>query len=635
MAPAIYIAKSGAKNAPTLPADAVTRTFGIFGMKDSGKTTAARVLVEGVCKIGGHAVVVDPVGVWWGATRAGSGPGIKGVVIGGEHGDVPLEETGGKLVAELVLAQQYPLVVIDTNLLRKAARHRFLADLLEEVYHRNRRPLMVVFEEADQTLPQAPKSMDPTLGRVLGAAEDIVKLGRSRGLGAALISQRFATVNKNVTEQIESLILLRIIGPNDRKAVKAWIESNGEADVTAKVMDSMAKLHQGEGWLYSPGWLRLLEKVRLRASRTLDSSATPTDEEAIQQDAATRAPVSLDDLRSQMAETIERAKENDPTELRKRVVELERELKKLRDAPAPEPEAAEPQLVYPWTDEEFERAMQDAQDAMSEADDARQVVEGVVEHVADARKHVEQLLGAMRTWRERKDNEIATLDKLIVKATGNRIAPGAGVLPSEVAAGAMRKAGLTPPGGKSHSTGARPVTPMQSPPRQLTDGLSGVEQKVLDALAWWAEIGVAQPSKGQVGFIAGYRVGKKVGGTYGNLLGKLRAAGLVDYPSAGAVVLTDAGRKLAWPADIERTDAGLQQAVYERLAGTERRVLEVIVDAYPAELHKRDVGAAAGYTVGEKVGGTFGNILGKLRTLGLIDYPSTGYVRAAPVMFIR
>lgn len=111
-------------------------------------------------------------------------------------------------------------------------------------------------------------------------------------------------------------------------------------------------------------------------------------------------------------------------------------------------------------------------------------------------------------------------------------------------------------------------------------------------------------------------------------------AGFIDYPSAGTVALTDAGRAVATPADIERTTAGLQDAIFRRLAEPERRVLAGVVDAYPDSLTKQDAGEQAGYTVGAKVGGTFGNILGRLRSLGLIDYPAPGQVVATDVLFL-
>lgn len=423
----IQIAKAGARNPPTLPPDAVTRTFGIFGMKDSGKTNTGRVVTEGIVKVGGHAIVFDPVGVWWGATRAGEGAGIPGVVIGGEHGDVPLEETGGKLIAELALERQYKLVVVDMKLLRKGAQHRFLADCLEELYFRNRLPLSVVFEEADQTLPQNPRGMNPTLGRVLGAAEDIVKLGRSRGLGGILISQRLATVNKNVTEQIENLILLRLVGPNDIKAVKEWVQSNGDPVATAKVLDTIAKLEQGEAWMYSPGWLKLLERIRVRHARTLDSSATPTVEQVQVEQSATRAPVSLDTLRTQMHETVERAKANDPKELRKRIATLEAELATARDAPAA---TAEPEPVWPFSDEEVERALEEAEVGLAEAHGAGETAKALIEQATRLREvagageeRVQRVVTALQAWGERRDASIKSIDDLIVKVTGNRIAP--------------------------------------------------------------------------------------------------------------------------------------------------------------------------------------------------------------------
>jgi uncharacterized protein len=97
------------------------------------------------------------------------------------------------------------------------------------------------------------------------------------------------------------------------------------------------------------------------------------------------------------------------------------------------------------------------------------------------------------------------------------------------------------------------------------------------------------------------------------------------FPGAGAAVARDPG--------IEPTNRGLQQAVFEKLDGPEKRVLQALVDVYPDALPKREVGERAGYTVGERVGGTFGNILGRLRSLGLIDYPSPGEAVATPLLF--
>ena len=85
----------------------------------------------------------------------------------------------------------------------------------------------------------------------------------------------------------------------------------------------------------------------------------------------------------------------------------------------------------------------------------------------------------------------------------------------------------------------------------------------------------------------------------------------------------------------EPTTEVLQRAIRERLEAPEWRVLSALIDAYPAALPKQEAGERSGYRVGPDVGGTFGNILGRLRSLGLIDYRRPGGVVALPVLFLE
>jgi hypothetical protein len=180
---------------------------------------------------------------------------------------------------------------------------------------------------------------------------------------------------------------------------------------------------------------------------------------------------------------------------------------------------------------------------------------------------------------------------------------------------------------------SKPRPPADASSRNGT--LSGSQQRILNSLAWYEWIGIPQPTKIQAGMVAGYRVGKRVGGTYGNLLGQLRSTGHLDYSADGRVALTEKGRAHAQLPDIEPTTEALQAEVFARLDEPERRVLRAIVEAYPEPISKPVVGERAGYTVGDRVGGTFGNILGRLRTLGLIEYPSPGQVVAEPILFVE
>jgi len=93
-----------------LPIDAVTDTIGVLAVKGAGKTYTFLVLVEEMVKAKIPVVVVDPVGVCWGlrASADGKWPGLAVTVLGGRHGDAPLEASAGRVVADLVVETRTP-----------------------------------------------------------------------------------------------------------------------------------------------------------------------------------------------------------------------------------------------------------------------------------------------------------------------------------------------------------------------------------------------------------------------------------------------------------------------------------------------------------------------------------------------
>src|SRR5262245_16721230 len=165
---------------------AATQTIGILARKGGGKTYLASKVVEELYRLECPIVVIDPVGNWWGLTVAANGknPGLSFAVLGGERGDVQLAPDGGAVVAELVMGRNLN-VVLDVSAFSKANMKRFVADFCErffELSKRRRQARMVVFEEAQRFAPQQFKGQE----RMLGAVEDIVRLGRNYGLGCIL-----------------------------------------------------------------------------------------------------------------------------------------------------------------------------------------------------------------------------------------------------------------------------------------------------------------------------------------------------------------------------------------------------------------------------------------------------------------
>ncbi len=602
------------------PLEIVTETIAILAKRGAGKSYTASVLVEEMLEARLQVVVVDPMGTWYGlrspneeSSRPTSYPIA---ILGGEHGDVPLEPTGGQLVADLVVDERLS-AVLDLSQFSKNEWRRFVADFVAKLYQRNREAMHVVLEEADLFAPEG-KLKRAGDEQMLGAVYDLVRRGRGRGIGSTLITQRSASISKEVLTQAEILIALRTTGPHDRRAIETWVEVHGMQEERDRVVSSLASLPTGTAWVWWPV-AEILRHVAIRDRRTFDSSATPKPGEA-KREPKTVADVDLDALAQRMASTIEKAKAEDPRELRRQVAELQRELARAKSQP--EVETRMETVVERVEVPVFNGQLEPLTAALA---DLRSFVEPVLELGDTLRAGADAIAGALDRWSEQKDPRVARAQPARVAAGGPR-GQRRDAAPSR---GRPAKARETAEGpGVASRSGV-------APPPSAASTLTGPQQRVLDALAWLEDVGFPQPTKIQTGFIAGYRVSKRVGGTFGNILGELRSAGLLDYPSAGLVELTETGRAVAAIPDIEPTTRGLQEAVYARLDGPEGRVLEVLVANYPAALTKRDVGELAGYTVGDRVGGTYGNILGRLRSLGLIDYPSPGEVIALPVLFLE
>jgi hypothetical protein len=119
----------------TLPLDAVTQTFAILAKRGVGKTYTAAVMTEEMLKAGLQVVIADPIGVWWGLRSSSDGTraGLPIIVLGGDHGDVPLEVAAGETIADLVVDERLS-VVLDLSRFRKGEQTRFMTDFCERLY---------------------------------------------------------------------------------------------------------------------------------------------------------------------------------------------------------------------------------------------------------------------------------------------------------------------------------------------------------------------------------------------------------------------------------------------------------------------------------------------------------------------
>lgn len=306
----------------SFPDEAITETFGILAARGAGKSNTAAVMAEEMYSAGLPFVVIDPVGSWWGlrSSKTGSGPGIDIPMFGGKRGDVPLERTGGKLIADIVVDERLSCILDLTMFDSEAAKKQFLVDFARRLYQRNEYPLHLFLEEADDYIPQRPMRDETHL---LRAWENIVRRGRARGLGMTMITQRSASINKNVLTQVQTLIAMRTTGPQDRKAIEEWVKYN---DQSRDILKTLSGLADGEAWVWSPQFLKTTKRVQFRRRHTFDSGSTP--KMAAKGKTATLADVDVSKLREQMAETIKRAEEYDPKILKRRIAALEKQVRK-------------------------------------------------------------------------------------------------------------------------------------------------------------------------------------------------------------------------------------------------------------------------------------------------------------------
>lgn len=312
-----------------LPVDWMTMATVVYGARGAGKTTFGAVVAEELHKVRQRFCAIDLKGDLWGlkATADGRGEGIPVVIFGGDHADLPLEEGAGKFLGELVASLEQS-VVLDLEHLSKGKQVRFLSEFFSALYDKNRKPLLVIADEAQRYAPQKPASPDAHV--CLGAVEDLVKLGRKHGIGVLLLTQRGAGLNKEVSEICDMMVVFRTPGALDQQRVRDWLEANGG---DTKQLDYVSGFGNGVALVVSahPD-LKLSKYVLMRRRETFDSSATPRVGERRRVPKRLAQP-QLEAIKARMADAMQRLEENDAGKLKQTIKALQARLAKGSMAP--------------------------------------------------------------------------------------------------------------------------------------------------------------------------------------------------------------------------------------------------------------------------------------------------------------
>jgi hypothetical protein len=335
----------------TLPLDIAGETIGILGIRGSGKTNTAGVLAEELLDRHYPIVVIDPTDAWWGLRSK-----YPVFIFGGQHGDLPLAETDGDTIAEFVVHEGVSVILSTSLLGGLSAQRRFVSAFNLKLFElkskaKRRSPLTVIIDEAPLFIPQKATG---EAARVVHSVENFVSRGRNKGFGVVLISQRSATINKDVLTMADTMIVHRMTGLPDRKVMTEWMDVKASAGEYKEALAGLAGLGKGEAWVWSPA-IDLFKKVQIRARHTFDSSASPKMGKRLKPP-KNLAKIDLGKLQAKMVAAVERKKQEDPKLLRDEIAVLKKALKDmavrldmsvLREKDAKPAKAPKPKAVSP------------------------------------------------------------------------------------------------------------------------------------------------------------------------------------------------------------------------------------------------------------------------------------------------
>lgn len=578
-----------------LPAeDLLESAVGVIGKRGRGKSGAVKVLMEELVDAGLPFVAFDPVGVMWGLRSSldGSGPGMPVLVVGGSHGDLRLERRAGAEIARAVV-QANVSCIVDFSEESKGVYREFVRDFSRELFRINDTPRIVIIEEAPELVPQR---LRPDMMDVFEAVERLVSRGRNKGLGVVLVSQRTATINKDVLTQVDALLIFGLTSPQDRKTLGEWVEAHGDEGRLKQFEEGIAELHRQEAWFWAPeAFGGIFQKVRIRDFRTfhpdkthlrraglLKAKAVTTDVSAI----VSKLGAQMDRLAKQKTEIASTAK-------------LQAEVARLRQR-----------------DEQLERTVQDLKGKLSSRPaSAGEIRRAVDESTAAVRKE----LANVRAQLKRSTAALARA-RTIAKTLGDAL--DAGVLGGDVLR--MQKAEAMPLPPTRPPPRPAPVVTVVQEPIEGDVVLKAGARRMLEVLAAWHP---APRTRQQVAALSGISPSS---GTFSDYLSVLRRSGLLEEDRGGNLRVTLAGLERAGSVrPVSPTHEEVIATWMPKLKAGQRRMLQALLDAQPAGLSREELGERAEIST---TSGTFSDYLSYLRRNGLVE-ERDGTIVAAEALY--
>lgn len=462
--------------------------------------------------------------------------------------------------------------IIDIYDLKAHERQLFVKRFLDALITAPRdlwRPVMVVLDEAHIFAPQVGSA------EACGAVIDLATRGRKRGQCLVAATQRLSKLHKDVAAELLNKLIGRASLDVDVKRAADELGVNAR-DAFGLLRD----LKPGEFWGFGPALSHVQEKVKIGSVKTTHPKSGARLMQA-------------------------------PPAPSKRVLA---QLSKLTDL---QKEAE----VEAKTIEELRALTTDLKRKLTIAERKAKEV-GVVSKVV-----VDKLVEEAGAFPKPEAKDINEFQSCILKLS----ALSARLFPHET----MKRLGVisTPTHVKAETMRAL-VSPAETEmllknikQAPLNGDITTPQQKILDTLARLQRYGVEAPGKRTVAVLSG--VSPNSSG-YSNNLGRMRSNGLIHYPSGGTIALTDMGKSAARAPESMATLEELHAGWYSFLPTPQGRVLRELIAIYPQCILKVELARQCNVSA---TSSGYSNNLGRLRTLGLIEYPGAGMVQACEILF--
>jgi uncharacterized protein len=399
------------------------------------------------------------------------------VLLVGAGGELPANPRHASLLARRLLEYKVS-AVIDLYELKLAERRRFVKLFLESLIHLPRelwRPTLVILDEAHIYCPERGAGEAESTEAVIS----LMSQGRKRGFAGIIASQRLSKLHKDAAAEANNVIIGR-----------TWLDADqaraGDAlGLSKSDRLKLRDLGQGEFYAFGPA-LGQPGVVHFRSDQVRTTHPRPGERHLLTAPAPSRA---IRGVLGKFADLPQEAEEEirGTSEARKRIVELEGQIKKLNSTGATRP-----------------------------------VARGAIDHAVSAAIEHERL-----GWKRKMEQTKARFRQAVatVAAAGESLEKVKELLedidgdwPGEAVVN--RQPPITPNGqlgGIARSAAQpRPFLNNSAGSSKLASG----ERRILTALAQYAE----GRSKVQVAVLTGYAVS---GGGFNNYLGALRSRGLI------------------------------------------------------------------------------------------------------------